>query len=117
MSPFGDPCGLSGSNYTERYGGAELFLALMGTGTTRSLYVLTAREADSRRLMFDLRVEVGLDDLMARGRRSNRPADDELRDIALSYARYLVDTGAFRRVPHFRLQVGVEAEVLTPVER
>lgn len=117
MSPLGDPCGLSGSNYTERYGDTELFLALMGTGTTRSLYVLTAREADSRRLMFDLRVEVGLDDLMARARRSNWPADDELRDIALSYARYLVDTGAFRRTPHFRLQVGVEAEVLTPVKR
>ena len=40
-------------DYTETYGEAELSLTLMGTGATRTLYVLTARETGSRRLMFD----------------------------------------------------------------
>ena len=41
-----DPCGLSDFNRIERYGRAELFLTLIGTGATRSLYALTT---DARR--------------------------------------------------------------------
>lgn len=108
-------CGLSGCDYAETYGEAELFLALMGTGTTRSLYVLTVREADTHRPMFDVRIESELDDLMARARRTNRPPDDELRAVGVSYARYLVDGEAYRHTPHFRLEIGERDEVLEPL--
>jgi len=108
-------CGLSGCDYAESYGEAELFLSLMGTGTTRSLYMLTVREADTHRPMFDVRVEAELDDLMERARRTNRPPDDELRAVGVSYARYLVDGGAYRHAPHFRLEIGDRDEVLEPL--
>jgi hypothetical protein len=102
-------------DYNETYGEAELSLALMGTGATRTLYLLTAREAVTRRLMFDMRIEAGLDDLMARARRANRSTDNELRDVGVSYARYLVDDGAYRYARHFRLQVDESAEMLEPL--
>ena len=117
MSAFGDVCGLTGCDYSETYGEAELSLALMGTGTTRSLYILVARETHSKRLMFDLRVEAGLEELIGRARRANRSADGELRAVAVSYARYVVDGGAYRHTPHFRLEIGENDEVLQPTGR
>jgi len=117
VSAFGDVCGLTGCDYSETYGEAELSLALMGTGTTRSLYILVARETHSKRLMFDLRVEAGLEELIGRARRANRSADGELRAVAVSYARYVVDGGAYRHTPHFRLEIGENDEVLQPTGR
>jgi len=111
VSRFGDPCGLSACNYSENYGEAELFLSLMGTGTTRSLYVLTACEASTRRPMFDVRIEADLEGLMARARRANRYPDDELRTVGISYARRLVDSGTYRRTPHFRLEIAETGEI------
>src|SRR3990170_8344912 len=110
-------CMFPDCDYSETYGEAELSLALMGTGATRSLYMLTAREAVTRRPMFDMRIEAGLDHLMVRARRANRSTDNELRDVGVSYARYLVDDGAHRHAPHFRLEVGLQDEVLEPVGR
>jgi len=110
-------CMFPDCDYNETYGEAELSLTLMGTGATRTLYMLTAREAITRRLMFDMRIEAGVDDLMARARRANRSTDNELRDVGVSYARYLVDDGAYRHAPHFRLEVGLQDEVLEPVGR
>ena len=115
MSAFGDLCGLTSCDYSETYGEAELSLALMGTGTTRSLYILVAREILSKRFMFDLRVEAGMEALMARARRANRSADGELRSVAVSYARYVVDIGAYHHTPHFRLEIGENDEVLEPI--
>lgn len=105
-------CGNSGCDYAETYGNAELFLALMGTGATRSLYMLTVREAETHRPMLDLRIEADLDDLMARARRTNRPPDDELRAVGVSCARYLVDDEAYRHAPHYRLRIRKNDELL-----
>jgi len=110
-------CMFPDCDYNETYEEAELSLTLMGTGATRTLYMLTAREAITRRLMFDMRIEAGLDDLMARARRANQSTDRELRDIGVSYARYLVDDGAYRLAPHFRLEVGESVETLEPLSR
>ena len=38
-----DPCGLSDFNRIETYGRAELFLTLVGTDVSRSVYELTAQ--------------------------------------------------------------------------
>lgn len=110
-------CGFSGCDYAETYGDAELFLALMGTGATRSLYMLTVREAGTHRPMFDVRIEAGLERLMVRARRANRSTDDELRAVAVSYACHLVDGGGYRQAPHFRLEIGDMDEVLQPIGR
>ncbi len=110
-------CFFSGCDYAETYGDAELSLALMGTGATRSLYMLTARQAGTHRPMFDVRIEAGLDELMLRARRANRSTDNELRAVAVSYARYLVDDGAYRFAQHFRLLVDESAETLEPLSR
>jgi hypothetical protein len=117
MTPSADPCGLSGLNYQERYGEVDLFLTLLGTGSTRTLHVLTARNATTRRGLFAMRVEAGLEHLIVRGRRAQREPDDELRETATSYARYLVDSGAYIHAPHFLLQIGAEAEILVPLSR
>jgi len=110
-------CFFSNCDYAETYGDAELSLALMGTGATRTLYMLTAREAATRRLLFDMRIEAGADDLMVRARRANRSTDNELRDVAISYARYLIDDGAWRSVARYRLEVREKDETLEPVGR
>jgi len=108
-------CMFPDCDYNETYGEAELSLALMGTGATRTLYVMTAREAATGRLMFDMRIEAGLDDLMVRARRANRSTDNELRDVGVSYAHYLVDDGAYRFAEHFRLLVDDSGETLEPL--
>ena len=108
-------CGHLGCDCAETYGDAEFFLALMGTGTTRTLYRLTVRKVDTHRPMLDLRIEADLDDLMARARRTNRLPDDELRAVGVSYARYIVDGGAYRDAPHFRLRNHENDEVLEPL--
>jgi len=62
-----DPCGLSDFNRIAIYGHAELFVALMGTGVSRSLYELTAHDAQTHVLLFDLRIEASTEALARRG--------------------------------------------------
>ncbi len=109
-----DPCGLSDFNRIETYGRAELFLMLVGTGVSRSLYELTAHDAQTRALLFDLRVEASLDTLIARGRQAGTSADEQVLALAFDYARRIVDTEAYRRTTHFRLCLEPEGEALAP---
>ena len=109
-----DPCGLSDLNRIAIYGHAELFVALMGTGVSRSLYELAAHDAQTHVLLFDLRIEASTEALARRGRQAGTSADEQVLALAFDYARRIVDAGAYERAAHFRLQVGIEAEVLAP---
>ena len=101
-----DVCGLSGSNYFETYGDAELFLALMGAGVTRALYVLTARDKRGDALLFDIRIEADLDSLIAGARRAGASADSQLMSLAFGHARRLLDESAYQPPAHFHLRIG-----------
>ena len=109
-----DPCGLSDFNRIAIYGRAELFVALMGTGVSRSLYELTAHDAQTHTLLFDLRIEASTEALARRGRQAGTSADDQVLTLAFDYARRIMDAEAYRRTTHFRLQIETEAEVLAP---
>ncbi len=109
-----DPCGLSDFNRIAIYGHAELFAALMGAGVSRSLYELTAHDAQTHALLFDLRIEASAEALAWRGRQAGTPADEQVLALAFAYARRIVDAEAYRRTTHFRLQIETEAEVLAP---
>ncbi len=109
-----DPCGLSDFNRIAIYGHVELFVALMGTGVSRSLYELTARDAQTRALLFDLRVEASLEALIARGRQAGVSADAQAMTIAFDCARRILDAEAYRRATHFRLHIQPEGEALAP---
>ncbi len=109
-----DPCGLSDFNRIETYEHAELFVALMGTGVSRSLYELTAHDAKTHVLLFDLRLEASPEALARRGRQAGTSADEQVLVLAFAYARRILDADAYRRATHFRLQIETEAEVLAP---
>jgi len=109
-----DPCGLSDFNRIAIYGHAELFVALMGTGVSRSLYELTAHDVQTHAMLFDLRIEASTEALARRGRQAGTSADEQVLALAFDYARRIVDAGAYERAVHFSLQVGIEAEVLAP---
>lgn len=109
-----DLCGLSGSNRLETYRDVELFLTLIGTGVTRSLYALTAHDIHSRALLFDLRIEAGAAALDVRARRAGIDPDDQAAAIALGYAHRIVDAAAYRRAAHLRLDIAAEGETLRP---
>ncbi len=107
-------CGLSGISYSETYNNVELFLALMGTGAVRSVYVLTAHERPRNKLLFDLRIESSLDALLIRGRRAGTSADAQVAAIAFDYARRIIDAGVNGHPAHYRLDVRTDTEVLAP---
>ena len=109
-----DPCGLSDFNRIETYGRAELFLMLVGTGVSRSLYELTAHDTQTRALLFDLRVEASLDALIARGRQAGVSADEQAMTMAFDCARRIVDAEAYWRTTHFQLRIEPEDEALAP---
>ena len=107
-------CGLSDIGYFETYNSIELFLALMGTGATRSVYMLTAHERRSNKLLFDLRIETNLDALLMRGRRAGTSADAQMAAIAFDCAHRIVDAGVNGHTVHYRFEVGTDSEVLVP---
>jgi hypothetical protein len=109
-----DPCGLSDFNRIETYGHAELFVALMGTGVSRSQYELTAHDAQTHVLLFDLRIEASTEALARRGRQAGTSADEQVLALAFDYARHIVDGEAYRRTTHFRLCLEPEGETLVP---
>ncbi len=109
-----DPCGLSDFNRIELYRDAELFIALMGTGASRSLYELTAHDTHSHVLLFDLRIEAGTEALVERGQQAGTSADAQALAIAFAYAARILDSRAYEQATHFRLQVGTESESLVP---
>jgi hypothetical protein len=109
-----DPCGLSDFNRIETYGRAELFLMLVGTGVSRSLYELTAHDTQTRALLFDLWVEASLDTLIARGRQAGVSADEQAMTIAFDCACRILDAEAYRRATHFHLHIQPEGEALVP---
>ena len=110
-----DCCGLSDINYFETYNNIELFLALMGTGATRSVYMLTAHEQRSNKLLFDLRIEANLDALLMRGRRAGTSVDAQMAAIAFDYAHRIIDAGVNGHTVHYRIEVGTDSEVLVPL--
>lgn len=107
-------CGLSDINYFETYNNIELFLTLMGSGAIRSLYMLTAHERSSNRLLFDLRIESSLDAVFIRSRRAGTSADAQMVAIAFDYARRIIDAGVNGHPARYRLEVRPDAEVLVP---
>jgi len=109
-----DPCGLSDFNRIAIYGHAELFVALMGAGVSRSLYELTAHDAQTHVLLFDLRIEASTEALARRGRQAGTSADEQVLVLAFAYARRIVDAEAYRRTTHFRLCLEPEGEALVP---
>ena len=109
-----DPCGLSDFNRIAIYGHAELFVALMGTGVSRSLYELTAHDAQTHVLLFDLRIEGSTEALARRRRQAGTSADEQVLALAFDYARRIVDAKAYRRTTHFRLCLEPEGEALAP---
>ena len=109
-----DPCGLSDLNRIAIYGHAELFVALMGTGVSRSLYELAAHDARTHVLLFDLRIEASPEALARRGRQAGTSTDEQVLALAFDCARRIVDADAYWRATHFRLQIETQAEVLAP---
>lgn len=114
MAKSPDLCGLSGVNHIETHDDTELFFYLIGSGVTRSLFMLTAHHTQTRVLLFDLRVEADFEALASRARRAGTSADDQAVAITLDCARRIVDTGTHRNGAHFRLQIGAEREWLVP---
>ncbi|MBI3361246.1 MAG: hypothetical protein HY023_09065 [Chloroflexi bacterium] len=114
MTQTRDLCGLSGTNRIESYGRAELFLYLIGAGVTRSLYMLTAEDAETRASLFDLRLEADTGALAARAGQAGLSADDQVIAMAFDYARRIVDSAAYPPGAHFRLLVTAQGDGLLP---
>jgi len=109
-----DCCGLSDITCFETYNNVELFLALMGMGAIRSVYLLTAHDRPSNKLLFDLRIDSTLDALLIRGRRAGTSADAQMAAVAFEYARRIIDAGVNGHPAHYRLEVRTDTEVLAP---
>ncbi|HLB47003.1 MAG TPA: hypothetical protein VJL59_08240 [Anaerolineales bacterium] len=109
-----DVCGLSNFNRVETYGRAELFVMLIGTGSTRSRYELTAHDTQTHALLFDLQIEASLDALLVRSRQASASPDDQAITMALACARRILGALAYRQTSHFRLHIEPEGEILDP---
>ena len=87
------------------YERAEFSMYLIGTGVTRTLYELTARDRKTHAHLFDIRVEGTAEALAFRAHQAGTNSDAEAVSAAFQYARKVIDTNAYRNNKRFHLEL------------
>jgi hypothetical protein len=100
-----DVCGLAGHNYSDTHRGVDLFLYLIGSGVSRTLYMLTGYEHMTQTFLFDIRVQADLQTLVEESSAEQASADDRVAAVAFQRARQIVDRGLDRPQAHYELEV------------
>ena len=84
---------------------AEFSMYLIGRGTTRSRYELTAHDRKTGDLLFGMKVDASAAALEARAAKRNTDNDAQAVEVALGYAIQIVEKKAYRRGERFVLDV------------
>jgi hypothetical protein len=98
-----DMCGSCCVYQLSDYGDAELFVYLIGTGVSRSVYELTAHDRASKALLFDLRLEADPAGLERRARSSGTDSDGQAVALAINVAQRVIDAKTYIHQKSFRL--------------
>lgn len=107
-----DICSLSHQNSFWRYGSIEFFVYLLGTGISRSLYMLAAEDTSSGRHLFNMPIEAETQAMVERGNKAGTYPDDELVSAAVTQACKIVDEHAYETAKMFRLKIGSGGDLL-----
>lgn len=110
-----DMCGLSCVAQFADHAGAELFVYLIGTGASRSLYELTAHDRRTHTLLFDMQVEASAPALESRALAAGTGADAQAVSVAFEHARRIIDAKAYEQSRRYRLVVEAASETLHPI--
>ena len=87
------------------YDRAEFSMYLVGTGITRTLYELTARDRLTHAHLFDIRVEGTAQALDARALRAGTNSDAQAVLAAFKVARRIIDTNTHLHTRRFLLEL------------
>ena len=100
-----DLCELYCAAEIAKYEKAVFSMYLIGMGTTRSRYELTAHDQKTGELLFGMQVDASARALEARSLKANTSNDAQAVAVALGYARQIVETKAYGHGNRFVLEV------------